>query len=91
MGLIFTMGSLGGILAPWIYLPSDAKRGYRHGHAVLLSFVFASWACAVLLLMYCKWENKQREMGKRDHLVQGLSRQEELELSSKHPAFRYVE
>jgi uncharacterized membrane protein len=91
MGLIFTMGSLGGICAPWIYLPTDAKRGYKNGHAVLLSFIFASWGCAVILLMYCKWENKQREMGKRDHLTSGLSRDEELELSSKHPAFRYVE
>jgi len=85
------MGSLGGILAPWIYLPSDASRGYLNGHAVLLSFVFASWGCAVVLLMYCRWENGQREMGKRDWVVQGLGREEELELSSRHPAFRYVE
>lgn len=90
-GIVFTMGSLGGICAPWIYLPSDAKNGYRHGHAVLTSFLCASWACAVALLMFCKWENRQRDQGKRDYRLQGLDRQQELELSSKHPAFRYMD
>lgn len=83
------MGSLGGILAPWIYLPGDAPN-YRTGHAILLSFLCGSWACAVGLLAYCKWENKQRDMGKRDHVLEGLTQEQELELSSKHPAFRYM-
>ena len=87
-GVVFTMGSLGGIIAPWVYLPSDAPR-YRTGHGVLLAFLCGSWLCAIGLVLYSKWENKQRDAGKRDYRLNGLSREEELELSSKHPAFRY--
>ncbi|KAB5585769.1 permease of the major facilitator superfamily [Coniochaeta sp. 2T2.1] len=87
-GIVFTMGSLGGIIAPWTYLPGDAPQ-YRTGHAVMLSFLCASWACAVALYFYSKWENKQRDMGKRDYRLAGLTKEQELELSSNHPAFRY--
>ncbi|KEF60355.1 uncharacterized protein A1O9_01915 [Exophiala aquamarina CBS 119918] len=88
-GIVFTMGSLGGIMAPWMFLPRDAP-AYRTGHAVLVAFLCGSWACAVLLWGYCRWENRQRDMGKRDHRLQGLTREQELELSSRHPAFRYL-
>lgn len=83
------MGSLGGILAPWMFLPRDAP-AYRTGHAVLVSFLCGSWASAIVLWIYCRWENRQRDMGKRDHRLQGLTREQELELSSRHPAFRYL-
>lgn len=83
------MGSLGGIMAPWMFLPRDGP-AYRTGHAILVSFLCGSWASAVVLWAYCRWENRQRDMGKRDHRLQGLTREQELELSSRHPAFRYL-
>ncbi|KEF54916.1 uncharacterized protein A1O9_09359 [Exophiala aquamarina CBS 119918] len=89
VGLVFTLGSLAGVCAPWIYLPSDAP-GYRTGHAVLLSFLLGTFCTAIILRFYCKWENRQKDLGKRDHLLVGLTPLEEQDLSSKHPAFRYM-
>ncbi|KAH8801420.1 hypothetical protein F5884DRAFT_513905 [Xylogone sp. PMI_703] len=87
-GVVFTMGSLGGIIAPWVYLSKDGPQ-YHTGHAVMLSFLCGSWICAVALYFYSKWENRQRDMGKRDYRLNGLTFEQELELSSNHPAFRY--
>ncbi|GAB1199673.1 hypothetical protein APSETT444_009030 [Aspergillus pseudonomiae] len=88
-GLVFAVGSLGGILAPWVYLPGDAP-SYRMGHTIMFSFLFGSWAICIGLMVYIKWENRVREMGKRDHVLEGLGPEEQLELSSRHPAFRYA-
>ncbi|CEL09731.1 Putative Permease of the major facilitator superfamily [Aspergillus calidoustus] len=88
-GLVFTVGSLGGILAPWVYLPQDAPN-YRQGHAILFAFLFGSWAVSFLLITYIKRENRQRELGQRDHILEGMTAEEQVELSSQHPAFRYV-
>jgi len=35
----------------------------------------------------CKWENRQRAAGKRDHLLDGLSAEDEARLGSRHPRF----
>ncbi|KAL4934241.1 major facilitator superfamily domain-containing protein [Aspergillus undulatus] len=88
-GMVFSVGSLGGILAPWVYLESDAPR-YRTGHAILFAFLFGSWGIAALLIGFVKWENWKRESGERDHVLVGLSREEVEGLSSRHPGFRYV-
>jgi hypothetical protein len=86
-GLVFRVGSLGGIMAPWVYLKEDAPN-YRKGHALLFSFLFGRWAINGFLMAYVKWENRHREIGKRDHVLEGLRNGEQLELSSRHPAFR---
>ncbi|KAE8165438.1 hypothetical protein BDV40DRAFT_286183 [Aspergillus tamarii] len=88
-GLVFTVGSLGGILAPWVYLPGDAPN-YRTGHAIMFAFLFGSWAMCIGMIIYIKWENRARELGKRDSVLDGLGSEEQLELSSRHPAFRYA-
>ena len=88
-GTIFCIGSLSGIIAPWVYLSKDAPN-YRTGHGILLALLLGSWVIAALLRLYCQWENRQRDMGKRDHLLQGLTPEEEQDLSSSHPAFRYL-
>lgn len=52
--------------------------------------VAGSWSVAVGLRLYCQWENGQRSKGKRDHILVGLTQTQEVELSSKHPSFRYI-
>lgn len=86
---MFCIGSLSGIIAPWVYLSKNAPN-YRVGHAILLGLLAGSWAMAILLRLYCQWENRQRNLGKRDHILQGLTLEQEQELSSHHPAFRYI-
>jgi hypothetical protein len=59
-GLVFSVGSLGGILAPWVYLARDAP-GYRTGHAILFAFLVGSWGVAVALVGYVKRVNGRRD------------------------------
>lgn len=88
-GVLFAIGGASGIAAPWVYLTSDAPN-YKIGHGVMTGMVCGTWVTAVILRLYCQWENRERASGKRDHLLVGLSATEEKELSSKHPAFRYI-
>lgn len=43
-------------------------------------------------LFYCYWENRQRDAGKRDHRLEGLSEEQiqNGELGYRNPEFRYV-
>ncbi|KAK5061244.1 hypothetical protein LTR84_007786 [Exophiala bonariae] len=63
---------------------------YKTGNGIMTGMVFATWLTAIMLRLYCQWENRQRDLGRRNYLLEGLSPTEEVELSSKHPAFRYM-
>lgn len=51
-----------------------------------------SCSCAILLALllnfYCKWENRQRDLGRRDHRLEGKTEQEIKDLGWRHPAYR---
>ncbi|KAL2826340.1 major facilitator superfamily domain-containing protein [Aspergillus pseudoustus] len=59
-GLVFSVGSLGGVLAPWVYLARDAP-GYHVGHAILFAFLLASCAVCGGLVVYIRRVNRRRE------------------------------
>jgi hypothetical protein len=40
-------------------------------------------------IVHMKWENAQRDHGKRDHRLDGLAPIEESQLGHRHPKFRY--
>lgn len=83
-------GNLGGLLATWTFLSKDARNGYKSGNAINLGgMVIAALSIAVVVLYY-KWENAAREKGHRDHLLEGLTREEVENLGNKHPGFRYT-
>lgn len=46
---------------------------------------------AIGLIGYVRWENRQREQGKRDHRLVGLTIEEQEALGHRHPSFRYLE
>lgn len=41
----------------------------------------------LVTIIYCKWENRRRASGKRDHL---LVEEDESVLGYRHPSFRYT-
>ncbi|KAL3459359.1 major facilitator superfamily domain-containing protein [Aspergillus heterothallicus] len=61
-GLVFSVGSLGGILAPWVYLARDAP-GYHTGHAILFAFLVASWGVCGGLMWYIARVNRRGVSG----------------------------
>lgn len=41
-------------------------------------------------ILYCMYENKAREAGKRNHRLEGLNDVQQGKLGSQHPEFRYM-
>ena len=86
---IVTLGTAGGIVATWTYVSSDAPR-YETGHTINLAGQIAVLLLALFGIGYCKWENLQRDRGRRDHRLEGLSDEEIKGLGYRHPDFRYM-
>jgi hypothetical protein len=53
---------------------------------------FSTFAIGLIIAYwrYCSWENKQRDLGKRDHRLDGLTQEEIEDLGHRHPRFRYA-
>jgi hypothetical protein len=41
-------------------------------------------------ILYVTWENKRRDDGNKDYLLQGEYAEKQDELGDKHPDFRYI-
>lgn len=42
------------------------------------------------MMFYQRWENKQRDKGRRDDRLENTTFEEQAVLGHRHPAFRYV-
>ncbi|KAK4700507.1 hypothetical protein P7C70_g5737, partial [Phenoliferia sp. Uapishka_3] len=87
--IVPAVGTLGSITATWAYLPSTSPR-FLAGNALNVGATTGAFCVAALLVFYTKWENKQREGGKRDSRLEGLTVDEIEVLGSRHPQFRYL-
>jgi len=84
-----SLGSSGGLVATWTYLPSEAP-GYNTGHIINLASGILLWCVVTIATGYLRWENRQRDMGRRDYRLEGKSEAEVATLGHSHPAFRYT-
>ncbi|KAI1390739.1 MFS general substrate transporter [Hypoxylon trugodes] len=88
-GWIVTLGTMGGILAVWAYLPTDGP-SFPIGHTInLVAQIFVLFL-SIFGIWYCVRENRLRAQGKRDHRLEGLTEAEQADLGYKHPDFRYI-
>jgi hypothetical protein len=81
---------MGAVVATWTYLEKDKKSGYATGHSINLGAQVCVAVLAVIGIVYCKYENKARNAGERDHRLEGLSAREVVDLGYRHPEFRYI-
>ncbi|KAF7362564.1 putative pantothenate transporter [Mycena venus] len=88
LGVLSSMGQLGGIVSTWTYVASDAP-GYHRGNTLNLAGMIAVIVLIVGTMVHMKWENAQRDHGKRDYRLNGLTPIEESQLGHRHPKFRY--
>ncbi|KAJ6509780.1 major facilitator superfamily domain-containing protein, partial [Mycena vulgaris] len=88
LGVLSSMGQLGGIVSTWTYVASDAP-GYHRGNTLNLTGMVAVAILIAGTMVHMKWENAQRDHGKRDHRLDGLAPIEESQLGHHHPKFRY--
>ncbi|RFU31245.1 hypothetical protein B7463_g5104, partial [Scytalidium lignicola] len=88
LGIVIGWGNLNGIVSSNIYRIAPK---YTSGHATVMGYMilflfFGSIAMHLLL----KRENRLRREGKRDYLVEGLSREERDRLGDMQPDFMYT-
>ncbi|KAI5477352.1 hypothetical protein MNV49_006494 [Pseudohyphozyma bogoriensis] len=87
--MVTGFASYGSVVATWAYLAKTAPR-YVPGNTLNVAVTAATVFLSLAMVAYIKWENKQREEGKRDHRLEGLSPDEAVQLGSQHPSFRYM-
>lgn len=80
-------GNIGGLVAPWSYL-SKYKPDFVPGNALNCAGGAVMVCISVGLVGWQRWENRQREEGRRDWRLDGLSEEEVVLLGSDHPEFR---
>ncbi|KAL0471107.1 major facilitator superfamily domain-containing protein [Neurospora intermedia] len=85
-GYVVTLGTIGGIVATWTYVPSDAPK-YHTGHTINLGGQIGVVCLSIFGILYCAWENRARAAGKRDHRLEGLTEEEQEQLGNRHPRF----
>ena len=81
-------GQLGGIISALVFPGKDSPQ-YVPGISTCIAFQGAGLIAVINMWICCRHENKQREMGKRDHRRE-LSEDEQEKLGELHPDFRYT-
>ncbi|KAI5927905.1 major facilitator superfamily domain-containing protein [Camillea tinctor] len=83
-----SVGQLGGIISALVFPSKDGPQ-YVNGIVVCIVLQLAAIAAAVNMWVCCAWENRQRQLGKKDYLRE-LSEEEQVKLGELHPDFRYT-
>jgi sugar phosphate permease len=92
--LQLAIANTGGFVATFAYT-ADQKPKYIRGHTISLIFVSLAWILIGLNVLYCLWENKAREEGRRDeNLTKYKTLVEEgktkAPIGDRHPKFRFT-
>lgn len=81
-------GQLGGIISAVVFPEKDSPQ-YVPGISTCIAFQVVGVATAIAMMLACRWENRQRDLGKRDHR-RDLPEDEVKMLGERHPDFRYT-
>lgn len=82
------LGNIGGLIATWSFLPSDAPN-YHIGNGINLAASGGTLLIALGLLLWMKRDNAKRELRNAEEELMGMSQQEIQDLDYKHPGFRW--
>ncbi|VUC33085.1 unnamed protein product [Clonostachys rosea] len=88
-GTSMTVGNCAGIYAAFLYRTNDSPE-YKLGHGTALGFVFASGCLFGLTSLLLRRENKKRDRGERDHVLEGKTPEEIDRLGDYNPEYRYI-
>jgi hypothetical protein len=88
IGANVMMGSVGGLISTWSFLPSDAPN-YRIGNGLNLATSSTILILSIVLTFFMKWDNKKRDKVDVDAKLAGLSQKQVEDLDWQHPGFRW--
>jgi MFS family permease len=83
------IGNIAGIIGAYIFLPTE-KPFYETGYGTALGFMWLGAACATAMVVLMWRENKKRDAGERDHILESMSEEERNNLGDHHPSFRFA-
>ncbi|KAF7549276.1 hypothetical protein G7Z17_g6484 [Cylindrodendrum hubeiense] len=88
-GLHLTIGNSSGVAAPFLFANQYAPT-YRPGYAASMGMLAVSLTLNVILHLHFKRQNKLRDEGKQDYLIQGKTQEEIEAMGEKSPRFRFA-
>lgn len=88
IGMNVMFGNVGGLISTWAFLPFD-KPNYHIGNGLNLATSSTILLTSILLLLWMKFNNKQRDKRDVDAELHGLDVKTIQDLDWKHPAFRW--
>lgn len=88
-GTSMVVGNCAGIYAAFLYRTKDSPE-YKLGHGATLGFVFASGCLFGLTSILLRLENKKRERGERDYVIEGKTPEQIARLGDYNPEYRYI-
>ncbi|GAA5873025.1 hypothetical protein JCM16303_006918 [Sporobolomyces ruberrimus] len=88
LGTCVLAGNLGGLIATWVFLPDDGPR-YVRANSINLGTSSGIFVLSILLLFYQVRQNRKKEAGRDDSILEGKTADEIAVLGQSHPGFRY--
>ncbi|CRK47362.1 hypothetical protein BN1723_007501 [Verticillium longisporum] len=88
-GLHLTIGNSSGVASPFLFV-SEASPRFIAGYAASAGMLVVSLVLNIALHLHFKRQNRLRDEGKQDHLMDGLSPLEIEALGEKSPRFRFA-
>lgn len=81
-------GNIGGIIATFAFISSDAKNFYTMGYSISLAFICLSIASCCIYATAVMWENAKRS--NTSGATKGLSEEMKMEMGDLSPDYRYL-
>lgn len=88
-GLHLTIGNASGVAAPFLFASEEAPT-YRPGYGASIGLLFLSLVLNIILSWHFKRQNKLRDQGKFDHLLEGKTELEIEAMGERSPRFRFA-
>ncbi|GAA5867016.1 hypothetical protein JCM8547_008410 [Rhodosporidiobolus lusitaniae] len=88
LGTTVFFGNVGGLISTWMFLPQHAPR-YLPGNVTNLITSSLMLILAALMWWWQIKENKARDAGRDDHMLEGRTMEELNQMGQKNPAFRF--
>ncbi|KAL0938280.1 major facilitator superfamily transporter [Colletotrichum truncatum] len=86
-GMHLTIGNSSGVAAPFLFADSNS---FATGYAASMGMLVFSFALNVILHMHFRRQNKLRDEGKQDYLMEGKTEEEIEAMGEKSPRFRFA-
>ncbi|SCO91032.1 related to putative tartrate transporter [Fusarium oxysporum] len=88
-GMHLTIGNASGVASPFLFSSQYAPH-YRPGYGASMGMLVVSLILNIILHLHFKRQNKLRDEGKQDYLLEGKTEEEIESMGERNPRFRFT-